>query len=102
MASYSSKGPTMRDRFVKPDLVAPGNKVISDNDPYIRANNNAFYQLSAKANVPFYQLMLSGTSMAAPMSFGGSGFVACRLSWYLAGYRKGEADEIGGEIVFPE
>lgn len=29
MASYSSKGPTAIDRFVKPDLVAPGNRVVS-------------------------------------------------------------------------
>ena len=29
IASYSSKGPTMIDHVVKPDLVAPGNQVIS-------------------------------------------------------------------------
>ena len=29
IASYSSKGPTLIDHFVKPDLVAPGNLVIS-------------------------------------------------------------------------
>src|SRR4029079_17441308 len=29
VASYSSKGPTMVDHLVKPDLVAPGNKVLS-------------------------------------------------------------------------
>src|SRR5689334_1939709 len=29
MTSYSSKGPTAIDHIVKPDLVAPGNKVIS-------------------------------------------------------------------------
>src|SRR5271156_2546521 len=30
IASYSSKGPTLFDHVVKPDLVAPGNRVISD------------------------------------------------------------------------
>jgi len=29
IASYSSKGPTQVDRIVKPDLVAPGNQMIS-------------------------------------------------------------------------
>jgi serine protease AprX len=29
MATYSSRGPTMIDRLLKPDLVAPGNKVRS-------------------------------------------------------------------------
>ena len=28
-ASYSSKGPTAFDHFVKPDIMAPGNLVIS-------------------------------------------------------------------------
>jgi len=31
MASYSSKGPTLIDHIVKPDLVAPGNRVVSLN-----------------------------------------------------------------------
>ena len=29
VASYSSKGPTLLDHVVKPDLVAPGNKIVS-------------------------------------------------------------------------
>jgi serine protease AprX len=29
VASYSSKGPTLLDHIVKPDLVAPGNRVVS-------------------------------------------------------------------------
>jgi serine protease AprX len=29
IASYSSKGPTLFDHIVKPDLVAPGNRIIS-------------------------------------------------------------------------
>ena len=29
VASYSSKGPTLIDHIVKPDLVAPGNNVVS-------------------------------------------------------------------------
>ena len=29
IASYSSKGPTLLDHIVKPDLVAPGNLIVS-------------------------------------------------------------------------
>ena len=29
IASYSSKGPTLLDQVVKPDLVAPGNRIVS-------------------------------------------------------------------------
>ena len=29
IASYSSKGPTLIDHIVKPDLVAPGNQILS-------------------------------------------------------------------------
>ncbi|MES1257250.1 MAG: S8 family serine peptidase, partial [Acidobacteriota bacterium] len=29
IASYSSKGPTLFDHYVKPDLVVPGNKIVS-------------------------------------------------------------------------
>jgi len=33
IASYSSKGPTALDRVVKPDLVAPGNLLVSTDTP---------------------------------------------------------------------
>ena len=33
IASYSSKGPTVVDRVVKPDLVAPGNLLVSTDTP---------------------------------------------------------------------
>ncbi len=29
IASYSSKGPTLLDQVVKPDLVAPGNRIVA-------------------------------------------------------------------------
>src|SRR5262249_9468031 len=41
IASYSAKGPTILDHVVKPDLVAPGNRVVSLVDPNgtLTANN---------------------------------------------------------------
>lgn len=78
IATYSSKGPTMLDHVVKPDLVAPGNLVVS-----LLASTNATLYTSYPQNaVPLsyyasgysgnsqYYYRLSGTSMAAPMVSG--------------------------------
>jgi serine protease AprX len=79
IASYSSKGPTLIDHIVKPDIVAPGNRVIS----LIRAGSYIYQDSSAATNeiansyymsgapgisTMYYQL--SGTSMAAPVVAG--------------------------------
>jgi serine protease AprX len=75
IASYSSKGPTLLDRIVKPDLVAPGNRIIAPE------YNNATLWKSYPGNVvalSYYggntalsqYFRLSGTSMAAPMVSG--------------------------------
>lgn len=77
IASYSAKGPTAIDYVVKPDLVAPGNQVVS-----LLATNSTlsaeyptnavaqnYYQEGkpgpAKKNGPYFTL--SGTSMATPV-----------------------------------
>jgi serine protease AprX len=78
MASYSSKGPTLLDHVVKPDLVAPGNRVLS-----LRVPGSTLDQLypqneissSLYSRLPgFYSFYfeLSGTSMATPMVSGGA------------------------------
>src|ERR1019366_9269591 len=65
IASYSSKGPTLFDHYVKPDLVAPGNRVVSLLPPGLTLQQN--YPQNAAASEHFY---LSGTSMATPMVSG--------------------------------
>lgn len=82
IASYSSKGPTQIDRVVKPDLVAPGNLVVS-----LRSPNGILQWLYPQNLVPvtYYipvyvwgnlvptspsYFILSGTSMAAPVVSG--------------------------------
>src|SRR6266436_1784875 len=79
IATYSSKGPTMLDHVVKPDLVAPGNLIISDlastNDTlYSQFPANlvpvAEYTASNTSNMSSTYYQLSGTSMAAPMVSG--------------------------------
>jgi len=77
IASYSSKGPTSIDHIVKPDLVAPGNRVVSLNhggswlQKTYPGNGVAksVYSTTTDTSAPDYY-MLSGTSMAAPMVSG--------------------------------
>jgi serine protease AprX len=77
IASYSSKGPTLYDHVVKPDIVAPGNRAVS-----VLASTTATLPLAAPSDVvplPLYSssggtayayLWLSGTSMATPVVSG--------------------------------
>src|ERR1051326_2467937 len=83
ITSYSSKGPTQIDHIVKPDLVAPGNRILS-----LRDQNQYLDVMYPSNRVPRYVYMtttdtwtpdyyqLSGTSMSAPMV---SGAVALML-----------------------
>ena len=79
IASYSSKGPTLIDHIAKPDIVAPGNKVVS-----ILAAPGAFlathftantvpqncYTASGATSGSMAYFALSGTSMATPVVSG--------------------------------
>jgi serine protease AprX len=74
IATYSSKGPTLYDHVVKPDLVAPGNRVIAAQAPGaalagLAATQVMFseYQRGGSTTPSNYYMRLSGTSMAAPM-----------------------------------
>ena len=78
MTYYSSIGPTLFDEFAKPDVVAPGNRLISvrKSGSYIDVNfpQNlipvASYAPSAPADTQPGYLMLSGTSTSAPVTSG--------------------------------
>jgi serine protease AprX len=73
MTTYSSKGPTAIDHIAKPDLVAPGNRVIS-----VLGGNTLVH--AYPQNIPSKDaygkeisqnyFSLSGTSMAAPVVSG--------------------------------
>ena len=78
MTSYSSKGPTLLDHVVKPDLVAPGNLVSSleaskSNLVKTYSNNRvpwSMYDPAKTASPSPAYFYLSGTSLAAPMVSG--------------------------------
>jgi len=63
IASYSSKGPSVQDHVVKPDLVATGNRVAS-------AKVSGSYLATSPTWASTNFMELSGTSMAAPVVAG--------------------------------
>ncbi|MBN2346966.1 MAG: S8 family serine peptidase [Candidatus Aminicenantes bacterium] len=69
IADFSSPGPS-RDRFLKPDLAAPGNIILS-----------SLSQYSPYASIPPYitpdgqHMAMSGTSMSAPHVTGGTALI---------------------------
>jgi len=77
VASFSSKGPTLFDHVVKPDLVAPGNRIISLESPgstiatqyssLVISPITTCTWLSCTTGTPGKYLRLSGTSMATPV-----------------------------------
>jgi serine protease AprX len=69
IATYSSRGPTQYDLAVKPDLAAPGNKIVSleAQNSYLSRNYSYLHVAGPTSNGYF---RLSGTSMSAPMVSG--------------------------------
>ncbi len=76
IASYSSKGPTAIDHIVKPELVAPGNHLVSilDGGSTLAVDYPQFDLYSSNGTSQYF--VLSGTSMATPLV---SGAVALML-----------------------
>jgi serine protease AprX len=82
MTSYSSKGPSLIDHVIKPDLVAPGNRIVSllvrgSTLDVLYPQNELSPSLYNGGSSPSYTFM-SGTSMAAPIV---SGSVALMLEY---------------------
>ena len=76
ITTYSSKGPTAVDHVIKPDLVAPGNRVASLLSPgstldrEFSGNEVSPAVYSTPINATRYYFILSGTSMATPVVSG--------------------------------
>ena len=65
VANFSSRGPTIEDNLVKPDIVCSGTNIIS-----LRSPNSTIDKQSKGARVGNGYISLSGTSMAAPVCAG--------------------------------
>ncbi len=63
IASYSSKGPTALDAIAKPDIVAPGNLLVS-----LEAPNSTLYNEYPANQVP-YSFYVNGGSSASSSSY---------------------------------
>ncbi len=79
VATYSSRGPSRLDLTLKPDIVAPGNHIVSLNVPgsYLDLNFNAQtnvlnseYVKNGNSSASRDYIRLSGTSMATPVVSG--------------------------------
>jgi serine protease AprX len=70
VTTYSSRGPTRFDGAVKPDVAAPGNKIVSLEAYGSRIPAEYSYLHRAGSGTNSY-MQLSGTSMAAPIVSGG-------------------------------
>jgi serine protease AprX len=70
VAAYSSKGPTRYDLAVKPDVVAPGSKLVSleASGSYLSKNYPAWHIAGSGKNAYF---RLTGTSMSTAVVSGG-------------------------------
>jgi len=70
VASYSSRGPTTFDLFAKPDLVAPGNRLVSLRSPgsymdMLLPDRRVAADPANPAQQDYFEM--SGTSMASPV-----------------------------------
>ncbi len=70
MTSYTSKGPTTYDHVVKPDIMAPGNGIVSLMAPGATLEASYPTQLVNGNNGQPDYFTLSGTSMATPVVSG--------------------------------
>lgn len=75
ICTYSSRGPSMGDLVSKPDIVAPGNAMVSlaaaGSTLVTQAGTNLLDPISYGGTGSKSYLVLSGTSMAAPVVAGG-------------------------------
>src|SRR3989441_4412915 len=81
VTTYSSRGPTPIDYAVKPDLVAPGNKIVSleASGSYLSLNYPAFHKAGSPTNA---YMTLSGTSMSAGVVSAGAALLLQRNPGY--------------------
>jgi len=75
LASYSSKGPTTYDHVVKPDIMAPGNGIVSLIAPGATLETSYPGSVVNGSDGQPHYFTLSGTSMATPVVAGAAALV---------------------------
>jgi len=107
IASYSSKGPTAIDHIIKPDLVAPGNRVASllagtaqlQNQYPNNAVPLTYYQNTGSGALSNQYYRESGTSMATARGQRRRLAAPSTFSSMVAGSGEGGADEDGFQDI---
>ena len=108
IASYSSKGPTAVDHIVKPDLVAPGNNVVSllaspnctivQLEPKTQVSSGTYETLGTASSTSNY-LVLSGTSMATPVVSGAAALLIQQQPFLTPDQVKARLMKSAGKIL---
>ena len=93
VCSYSSVGPTLYDEYAKPDLVAPGNHLISLRAPLSWVDLTypetrvavSTYVPGAPSWLPASYAVMSGTSASAPVVAGAAALMLQKDPWLTPG-----------------